>query len=123
MADLNKLMSTMSVKVDQSSNKFSDQLDETKFTIFEQLHSLGYYSWDDKNSDYLALDDITSLEEILCHIDFDGKPDRLEPVKSLNVRRSFKSLPPKEFTNRFPYGQNVIADLHVAVKVSRVELG
>ena len=119
MADsINKLMKSLTIQADKSNKKFSDQINQTKFTIFDHLSDLGYFSWDPKDSGYKSLNDILSSEEVLSHIDLDGKPNMLKSVQRLKTPKRFEYPPGKEIVNKFPFGQIDIACLYAAVKVS-----
>lgn len=119
MTDLNKLMKSLTIQADRPSKKFTDQIKETEFTIFDHLSDLGYFSWDPKKSDYKSLNDISSSEEILSHINLSGKPDTLKPVHSLTTPKRFENPPDREILNKFPFGKIDIACLYAAVKVSQ----
>ncbi len=117
MTDLNQLMSGLAIHTDTDS-EFSHELDNTDFTIFEYISSFGFFTWDPMGSRYKPLRNISSSSDILCHIDFDGVPDKLKPISSLNVPRRIERLSGEEKWNTFPYGRIDIACLHVAAKVS-----
>ena len=123
MTDLNQLMSGLAIHTDTDS-EFSHELDKTDFAIFEYISSIGFFTWDPMDIGYKSgkrykpLMNISSSSEILCHIDFDGVPDKLKPISRLNLPRKIKSLSQKVKQNKFPYGQIDIACLHVAAKVS-----
>ena len=109
---------SLTIQADKFNNRFSDEINQTNFTIFDHLSDLGYFSWDPKDSRYKSLDDISSSEEILSHIDLNGKPNILMPVQRLKTPKKFEHPPAREIINKFPFGQIDIGCLYAAVKVS-----
>jgi hypothetical protein len=92
------------------------QLSKTAFTIFNPLQDLGYYTINPERDTYNSLSDVKSAKEILCYIDTNGKPDRLQPVIS-EEEVKFGNPNQTALENRFPYGQMEVAGLHVAAQV------
>lgn len=133
MADLNELIKNLSIRHNEEQkeedydkeDKFSNELKKTGFQIIKPIKNLGYFAWKPtktmkssivRSYSYKSLNDISSKDEILCSIDYDGKPDRLQPIKSIQTPKLFENPPNNEFQNEFPFGKIDIACLHVAVK-------
>jgi hypothetical protein len=53
--------------------------------ICTPLSDIGYFAWDPENAPYQALGSITSKEQILRFIEFDGKPDSIHFPESETV--------------------------------------
>jgi len=106
--------------------KFQKLLESTPFTIFECVSDLGYFAWVPKaaaaavgspgsaSSIGRGLADVESAEEVLSQIDVERRPGDLVDVESLRLPRKFRSLPPQEYSNAYPFGQYDVACLHVA---------
>lgn len=93
---------------------FEKELGKTSLTIFECMSDLGYFTWTPKKgSSYKSLADV-SCQEVRDQINFNGKPDQLVPISSMRLPQTFRSLPPQEYHNKFPFGQIDIACLHGA---------
>ena len=124
MAELNDLLRQLSIgaKETDSSNELEKELEKTVFGIFESTKDLGYVYWNPDGASYKRLSDIERSEEIVRYIDFDGKPSRLKPIRSIRTPQSFQTFRGKEYENRFPYGQIDIACLHTIVKVRQIIL-
>ena len=91
MTDLNQLMSGLAIHNDTDS-EFSHELDKTDFRIFEYISSIGFFTWDPMGSRYKPLRNISSSSDILCHIDFDGVPDKFKPISSLNLPKKIRHI-------------------------------
>jgi aprataxin len=96
---------------------FAHQLSKTAFTIFNPLQDLGYYTINPKQDTYNSLSNIKSAQEILCYIDTNGTPDRLQSITG-KEEVAFENPIQTALENRFPYGQMEVAGLHVAALVS-----
>jgi hypothetical protein len=99
----------------ESNVLFKSELSKSGFSIFTPISDLGYFAWQPSGS-YKRLSNITSKEEIIDNLKLTEKPKQLVPSSSLRLPQTFKSLPPQEHENRFPYGQFDIACLHVATQ-------
>ena len=87
------------------------------FTIFTPLSDIGYFTWGPKNATYQALKSITSEDQVLQYIKFDGLPASICIPESGTIQ--FQNLESSsKYTNTFPYGEGEIAGIHVAVSVS-----
>lgn len=119
MADLDELLRNLNIGEGKSGDEgaLSDQLKETEFSIFRPLADLSYFSWT-ASGDYKSLSSIKSEDEILRYIDFEGKPERLKPIRQIETPKRFLSPKSTKYKNKFPYSETDIACIHVAVKVS-----
>ena len=95
---------------------FSLELSKTSFTIFRPLKDLGYYTIHPEQGTDKQLNAVRSAQEILCHVDTHGTPDRLQPIIGKGV--TFENPNQTALENRFPHGQMEVAGLHVAALVS-----
>lgn len=120
MAGLDKLISKLDIDGGGKHGGevvFSEQLEATEFTIFRHIHDYGCFSWE-ASGDYKSLSSIKSTSEILCHIDFQGTPDRLRPIRQIKTPKNFQTPKSTAYENKFPYSDSHIACIHVAAKVS-----
>lgn len=101
--------------------QFQKELKRTGFKIFTPLSDHGYFSWKPQGS-YVSLSSITETDEIIDNVNLDAKPPELVNVSSLRLPQAFKTLPPQEHSNRFPFGQYDIACLYVASQHRGVNL-
>ncbi len=105
------------------SKNFSDMMRKISFTIFTPLSDLGCFSWQPKGK-YIPIDQIRSEGTIQRYMNLSGQPARLSsPINRipLNIRFGTFSNQSNRFFNKFPYGENEIASLHVATQVSCFE--
>ena len=104
------------------SKFFSEMMKKIPFTIFTPLSDLGCFSWK-SHGEYIPIHQIRSEATIQRYINLSGQPAWLSRVDqiSLNIRFGTVSNKSNRFFNKFPYGDNEIASLHVATQVSSFE--
>lgn len=94
---------------------FEDEINGTGLSIFQPLSDLGYFQWSPKGG-YTRLKDVRSSEEVTKFIEMNGQPSALVETSKLRLPVKFLQLDPDERDNKFPFGQNLVACLHVAAK-------
>eukprot|EP00977_Amphora_coffeiformis_P017865 scaffold5999_cov149-Amphora_coffeaeformis.AAC.2 len=108
--------SSSSPETESNVSLFEKELNEAGLTIFQPLTDLGCYQWSPKGG-YKCLQDITSSQEVTKFIGSDAQqPRALVDISQLRVPVMFLTLSPDERENKFPFGQKLIASLHVASK-------
>ena len=119
MAGLDQLLSKLDIDGGRrgEDDDFPEQLKATGLSIFLPIADLGYFSWE-ASGDYKSLSSIKSTNEILHHIDLEGKPDSLKPIIQIETPKRFQSPKSTAYKSKFPYSEIDIACIHVAVKVS-----
>lgn len=95
------------------NSQFKDELKKTALEIFTPLSDHGYFSWKPQGS-CRNISSIKSSEQITDYVDLDERPKVLVNTSRLRLPQAFKSLPPQEQENQFPYGHYDIASLYVA---------
>ena len=98
------------------NRRFTQALESSKFTIFDSVSDLGYFSWTPKGP-YKSLSQIRSASEMIDMIDTDEKPNRIADIARINrsLPRDFESLPPQKHKNKYPFSHPYVVQLHVAV--------
>ena len=99
---------------------FSEELKQTKLSNFQPISDMGYFAWNPKDHPYKSLTSIKSANEIVCYIDYDGMPDRLQSLQQMETPKRFQYPASNAHENKFPFGELDIAYLHVATKVSTI---
>ena len=121
--DISDLLGGLSIKdakakeLDSRSLRLQQELDRSGFRIFECLQDLGFFSWNPpRGTPYKSLRATSDAADITKFIDLNGRPDKLVSLSSLRTPRQFESPPPDTHENRFPFGKNDAACLHVACR-------
>jgi hypothetical protein len=115
IASLSKMKVTAKPDLPKPGAKFAKELAKTPFRIFEPIADLGFFTWTPKSHAYKSLQDV-SVEEIRSQIDVKSQPNQLADIARIALPHSFRSLPPQEHTNKYPFSQYYIAGLHVATQ-------
>ena len=119
---IHQLFKKFTIQDETNTCKFRTALNSTGLDIFTLVEDKGFLTWspNDYPSYPQGLGKANSTNAIQAALNIHGKPSILQNISKLrkNTRLplSFRSLPPDNKDNIFPYGQNDIACMHVAAR-------